>query len=111
MMNSAINQQLEAWVNDHLDLYNYAIEIGDNEWQREIEATLARKDAYAESLRSQAVKRRLWSEFDLINRRMLEMFDAMRMQSPDETQLEKFRNAMDELKRRRMAIVKQIKSV
>jgi predicted nucleic acid-binding Zn-ribbon protein len=110
-MNSSINQQLDAWVNDHLDLYNYAVQIGDTDWQQQIADSLANKDAYAKSLYDQAVQRQLWSEFDLINRRMLELFDAMRTQAPDETQLEKFRQTMQELKRRRLAIVKQIKSV
>ncbi|GFN33642.1 hypothetical protein [Paenibacillus xylaniclasticus] len=109
-MNSTIHQQLETWVNDHLDLYNYAVRIGDQEWQLQILASLANKDDYAAELNNQAVKLQLWMEFEWINREMLALFDVMRTQSPDEKQFTKLRQAMHELKQRRIAIMKQIKS-
>ncbi|TXK75124.1 hypothetical protein [Paenibacillus sp. N3.4] len=30
----------QTWINDHLDLYNYALALGDKEWQQQILQTL-----------------------------------------------------------------------
>ncbi|MWC28737.1 hypothetical protein [Paenibacillus sp. MMS18-CY102] len=110
-MNVIVNQQIETWINDHLDLYNYAIQAGDLEWQQSILKQLSRKDEYIKSLQEKQLKRQLWGQFDQINQKLLGLFDEMRSHSQNETYMKSIQLQMWELKRQRLEIVKQIKSV
>ncbi|MFD0672761.1 hypothetical protein [Cohnella sp. GCM10027633] len=64
----------QRWVDDYLDLLNYAQQIGDIEWQQEILRTLSdterRKEQAALELRAES----LWRQFDAINAKMLELY-------------------------------------
>ncbi|EFM09291.1 conserved hypothetical protein [Paenibacillus curdlanolyticus YK9] len=110
-MNMIVNQQIEAWINDHLDLYNYAIQKGDTAWQQSILLQLSRKDEYVQALQEKQLKRELWGQFDLINQKLLGLFDEMRSHSQNQTYMKSIQLQMWELKRQRLEIVKQIKSV
>lgn len=107
-MDTTIARQFEAWVNDQLDLYNYAAQIGDKEWQKDIVASLSHKDDYIRERQSEQKKRQLWGQFDKINRSMLRLFEELRMNTTNEKQLEAIRSEMWELKKQRLEVVKRI---
>lgn len=110
-MKTNISKQIEVWINDQLDLYNYALQISDTLWQQQILDTLSHKDAYLQELYKEQENQRLWGQFNEINQVMLQLLDEIRTQSLDREQLEAIRIKLTELKKRRLAIVQQINSV
>ena len=99
----------EAWINDYLDLYNFAGQLGDVQWQNEIIANLQsaeaeiKKEAYAKKIDQ------LWQKFDFINQELLTLYQKLR-QSQFETEVERLKNQVWELKLQRILISKEIYS-
>ncbi|GMK38407.1 hypothetical protein PCCS19_14610 [Paenibacillus sp. CCS19] len=110
-MKTNISNQIETWVNDQLDLYNYALQIGDAHWQQHILETLSNKDAYLQELFKEQENQRLWGQFNEINQSMLQLLEEIRTQSLDREQLEAIRTKLSELKKRRLVIVQKINAV
>ncbi|PWV92017.1 hypothetical protein DFQ01_1373 [Paenibacillus cellulosilyticus] len=110
-MKTNITNQIEVWINDQLDLYNYALQIGDTDWQQQILDTLSQKDKYLQELYNEQENQRLWGQFNEINQAMLQLLEEIRTQALDREQLEAIRVKLSELKKRRLTIVHKINSV
>jgi hypothetical protein len=110
-MNTNITNRIEVWINDQLDLYNYALQIGDTDWQQHIIETLSHKDDYLQELYNEQENQRLWGQFNEVNQAMLRLLEEIRTQAMDREQLEAIRSKLSELKKRRLAIVQQINTV
>ncbi|WP_216624754.1 hypothetical protein [Paenibacillus foliorum] len=93
------------WVDDYLDLYNYARKLGDTEWQQQILQTLNNKDELRETLQYN-----LWKMFDTINGKMLELYEQLR-RSKDSNQIETLREQVWELRNQRIVISRRIKAI
>lgn len=78
MLMHSIESFEKRWVDDYLDLLNYAKLIGDTAWQHEIVSMLndseRRKGQAALELRTEA----LWQQFDAVNAKMLELYRQLR---------------------------------
>ncbi|MBO7746499.1 hypothetical protein I8J29_19990 [Paenibacillus sp. MWE-103] len=98
------------WVDDYLDLYNFAGAIGDRAWQAEIVEELRQKDAaYDETVRERT-KEQLWLQFNAINYKMMELFALMRQTGSTEEE-SAIRDLIWQLKLQRMDLAKQIKEL
>ncbi|NOU95866.1 hypothetical protein GC093_21955 [Paenibacillus sp. LMG 31456] len=104
-MFSPKNINLLLWVDDYLDLYNYARKLGDTEWQQQILQTLNNKDELRETLQYN-----LWKMFDTINGKMLELYEQLR-RSKDSNQIETLREQVWELRNQRIVISRRIKAI
>ncbi|MCM3174921.1 hypothetical protein [Paenibacillus sp. MER 99-2] len=72
----------QAWVNDYLDLYNYARRIGDSEWAEHILGKLRdQKDVLLEEERKDIMLRELLASYDRINKQLIEIFSKLRVAS------------------------------
>ncbi|WP_336787023.1 hypothetical protein [Paenibacillus sp. MMO-177] len=96
------------WINDHLDLYNYAKQIGDQEWQKELNRSLAgwKEQSSQQALSMKAAE--LWRKFDVINRRMLDLYRQLR-DSDDASDLKTLREEVWLLKLQRVELSRQFK--
>lgn len=65
-------------IDDYLDLYNYAGQIGDSEWQRQLLETMQQGDLDDSYERSENEALRLWRTFDEINVRLLELYALLK---------------------------------
>ncbi|GAA3408904.1 hypothetical protein ACFFNY_08345 [Paenibacillus hodogayensis] len=110
-MNASLSNTLpQTWVDDYLDLYNYAGRLGDTEWQREILAVLGRKDELIRHDVRELLREELWGKFDRINRKMLHIFEELR-NTKNERQTEALREQAWELKVQRCDISRKIKAI
>ncbi|WP_145052918.1 hypothetical protein [Paenibacillus xylanexedens] len=72
----------QAWVNDYLDLYNYARRIGDSEWAEDILGKLRnQKDTLLEEEQKSIMLRELLASYDRINKQLVEIFSKLRVAS------------------------------
>ncbi|NIK67521.1 hypothetical protein [Paenibacillus sp. BK720] len=96
------------WINDYLDLYNYAEQIGDLEWQQEITRSLAawKEQTNQHGLSMKAAE--LWRKFDVINRKMLDLYRQLR-NSDDSSDLKTLREEVWLLKLQRVELSRQFK--
>lgn len=97
----------EHWVNDHLDLYNYAQSVGDTAWQEEIMSSLKRKDTLIHRELKRAARYTLWRKFDDINLHMLDLYQQLKA-GPDDEQAEDLRKQVLDLRMERLEVVKQL---
>lgn len=92
-------------VNDYLDLYLLAKELGDQSWQNELLEKM-------QGLRKEAISRqnpetsihKLWNKYKKINTQMLDLYDQWRNNKFDQDIYKK----MKELKQQRMEISRKI---
>ncbi|RXZ79152.1 hypothetical protein EBB07_24035 [Paenibacillaceae bacterium] len=68
----------QTWVNDHLDLLNYAKQIGDTAWQNEIIAALKNSETHLQEQAQYKLQFQLWQRFDQLNHRVLELYQQIR---------------------------------
>ncbi|MCM3269902.1 hypothetical protein [Paenibacillus elgii] len=109
MISSAMQAAAVLWVDDYLDLYNYAGRIGDTAWEQEIVGILKQKDAYvSEAVRTRKLEE-LWTTFDSINRKMLELYRELR-ETNDSWAAERLREQVMELKTERLTVSRKIKA-
>lgn len=106
----SVQEWSRKWVDDHLDLYNYAGSLGDTEWQEAIRESLKFRDNYVQQEIRAKLRQDLWKMYDSINLRMLELFEQLR-QSKDSTQIETIREQVWVLKSQRIEISKKILAV
>ncbi|QHW30473.1 hypothetical protein GZH47_06165 [Paenibacillus rhizovicinus] len=103
-------QWSKQWVDDHLDMYNFAAALGDEAWQAEIAASMRQlESAYDDHMRD-LTKEQLWSQFNTINFKMMELFNQMRQSSSSEEE-SAIRDLIWQLKLQRMDLAKQIKEL
>ncbi|MCK9857222.1 hypothetical protein [Paenibacillus sp. ATY16] len=96
------------WINDYLDLFNYAKQIGDLEWQQEITRSLAgwKEQTSQQALSTKAAE--LWRKFDVINRKMIDLYQQLR-NSDDSSDLKTLREEVWLLKLQRVELSRQFK--
>jgi hypothetical protein len=109
MNSSTLKNTTSLWVDDYLDLYNFAGRLGDTEWQQEIVQTLRKKDLYIQAEIQESLQYNLWKMFDSINRKMLEIYEQLR-KSKDNHQIESLREQVWELRNQRVVISRRIKA-
>ncbi|ANE45732.1 hypothetical protein SY83_04810 [Paenibacillus swuensis] len=68
----------QAWVNDYLDLYNFAGSIGDTVWQHSLLEKLNHADSILLEVRVSQVLAALQESYARINQQMLELFQDMK---------------------------------
>ncbi|AHV97587.1 hypothetical protein [Paenibacillus sabinae] len=94
-------------VDDYLDLYNYAKQIGDAQWQAELIQTLQQLKSMTEAeIREQKIKE-MWIRFDDINAVLLELFEKLRNGGSD-NQARAWRERVWELKLERISLAKKL---
>ncbi|PWW05071.1 hypothetical protein DFQ01_10554 [Paenibacillus cellulosilyticus] len=98
------------WMDDYLDLLNYARQIGDNAWQQEIINTMndAKHRMEQESLERR--REELWQQFDAINAKMLELYRQLR-ETENASIAERLSEEVWELKTRRIEIGRQLYAI
>ncbi|MEO3945648.1 hypothetical protein [Gorillibacterium sp. CAU 1737] len=104
------NHYEQAWINDHLDLYNYAGRIGDREWQADLKQRFLTREEHLSTITVEVLRQDLWRIFDQINVKMLELFGELRAE-PDQEREAELRDKVWELKSMRIEIVRKIKSL
>ncbi|MFC4778536.1 hypothetical protein ACFO9Q_17215 [Paenibacillus sp. GCM10023252] len=97
----------EQWMNDYLDLYNYAVQSGDEQWQEDILLKLKSSGSMIEEELRSIRRNALWQSFDLINRRMLELYNQIKS-SEHLNDVHHLQEAVWELKMLRVAISSKI---
>lgn len=100
----------EAWVNDYLDLYNYARSIGDSEWENSILETLRNMDQLLKEERKKQLLRELLTSYDRINRQLMEVFGKLRA-ATGASQTESLQEQWYKLKMMRMDVARKILQV
>lgn len=100
----------EQWTNDYLDLLNYAISIGDVQWQDEIIAKLSHRQYYIEQDTRKAIRFTLWQRFDYINTTLLELFQQIRA-SVNDSERKKLEEKVWALKWQRVKIGRALRAV
>jgi hypothetical protein len=111
MYTPIINKITQAWVDDYLDLYNYAKHIGDVQWQQQISEALQNKEVHIQNqlqVMQEKLKQDLWKMFDSVNRNMLQIYEELR-KSQDAKQVEDLRKQVWELKTQRIDISRKIR--
>lgn len=79
---NAMDSLTQTWVNDYLDLYNYARTIEDSEWAEDILRKLQdQKDALLEEERKAILLRELLTSYDRINKQLVDIFSKLRVAS------------------------------
>lgn len=106
----SINTFEQQWMDDHLDLLNYARQIGDIAWQDEIVRTLSEAKQRMEQAALEIRIEALWLQFDAINRKVLELYRQLR-ETENAYIVEKLTEEVWQLKVRRVEIGKQLKAV
>ncbi len=94
---------------DYLDLLNYAIQIGDEEWQQEILLNLKRLNHSEEWQREWAVTEQLWRQFDRINQQLLSLYDSIR-ETTDDSSKQRLLEQWWQLKLERISVSRQIQA-
>ncbi|MDF2660070.1 MAG: hypothetical protein K0Q94_2861 [Paenibacillus sp.] len=109
-MNATISNPIaQAWINDYLDLYNYAVALGDSEWQLELINKLKQNGVHIERHLRENQREQLWKMFDSINRNMLEIYDELR-DTKNVKKSEILKEQVWELKIRRLDISRKLKA-
>lgn len=98
----------EAWVNDYLDLYNYARSIGDSAWEAEILEALRNRNDLMEYRRT-IMLRELWRTYETINRQLMEVFANLREEA-NRHRTEALRDRWFHLKLMRIDVARKIMS-
>lgn len=98
----------QSWVNDYLDLYNYALTIEDSEWAEEILRKLRdQKDALLEEERKAIMLRELLISYDRINKQLVDIFSKLRVASEGD-QTESLQEQWFKLKLMRIDVSRKI---
>ncbi|MDF2922099.1 MAG: hypothetical protein K0R57_1013 [Paenibacillaceae bacterium] len=99
----------QQWVNDHLDLLNYAREIEDVEWQEELFLALQDQQARIGQEIKQQKKDQLWRRYDAINGLLLELYSELR--NTGITEQQGLMGRLMELKQQRLEISRQLATI
>ncbi|WP_027091887.1 hypothetical protein [Cohnella thermotolerans] len=108
-MTQIYRQVAAQWIDDYLDLYNFAVQIGDEAWQEEIVGRLRSRETHIRELAEHLALQELWRKFDAINRRMLEIYDQLKS-NRDEANVQRLRETVWELKQQRAIIASKIRA-
>ena len=103
-------KQQTTWLDDYLDLYNYAGQLHDTAWQEELLNTIRNgppANLNADQEKPQQRQKELWTEFQALNNKLMELFQLIKTSKSDQ-ELEGIRQAMWALKRRRLEVGRQL---
>ncbi|WP_338469576.1 hypothetical protein R4Z10_12190 [Niallia sp. XMNu-256] len=78
-----VEKQMNAKVNDLLDLYLLAGKLGDHDWQKEIIQKLGEPKQETEEDYLQKI-RNLWAEYKDLNTQILKLYDRLKSSTTDE---------------------------
>ncbi|AJY73909.1 hypothetical protein [Paenibacillus beijingensis] len=106
MTNSAAITQI--WIDDYLDLLNYAVQIGDSAWKEEIVQTLKQMNV-PDYNPVQELKVQLWQQYDAVIHEMLAVYERLRKSTANEDR--QAEEALWNLKQRRLYIARQLKRI
>ncbi|GKU78064.1 hypothetical protein [Paenibacillus sp. L3-i20] len=100
---NAIKQQ-STWLDDYLDLYNYADQINDSVWKEAIVETIRNgpSEEHADVVQGQQ-KEQLWREFNALNDKLIELF-AIKKSSSSLFEIEIVQQLIQTLKQRRLEV-------
>lgn len=94
------------WINDHLDLYNFAGELKDREWQKEILQALEEQEQRILSEWKAKTKDELWRQYDQVNGLLLELYAELR--GTDKKEQQELIERLLHLKQQRLEISRQL---
>lgn len=100
----------EAWINDYLDLYNYARSIGDSEWEAAILESLHNKDIRLQEYKKSLLLHNLWRAYETINQQLMEIFAELRA-AEDRSRTESLQEVWHKLKLKRIDVARKILAV
>lgn len=104
------NLTYTQWVNDLLDLYNYAKELDDCEWQKSIMTQLYESDPVNFDSNSSLSPSALWKQYEDIIQQMVALYDQARS-SRNDVELEKIKERLWDLKQQRIRVAKYIQGI
>lgn len=107
-MNTTISYTI--WVNDQLDLLNYAKQLGDQDWQDNILHRLREVDQASFDLVQVNPQASLWNQYEAIIQEMVALYDQVRS-SRDSLEENQIKERIWELKQQRVQVAKLIKSL
>lgn len=109
MTTYSAEQLSQQWIDDYLDLFNFAASIGDTEWQQEIMATLNNRNIIIQQEVRTLVMQQLWLKYDSINEKMLELFVEMK-KTTSSNEEEVIKELIWNLKLQRIDLARRIKA-
>ncbi|MEC0181017.1 hypothetical protein P4H61_05850 [Paenibacillus peoriae] len=107
MQRAKIHSYLQ--VDDYLDLLNYAKQLHDIKWQQELKEALQHHLQENGKETKDSKINALWRHFDLINDRLMELFDLLR-KSNNAAERNSWSEQIWELKLERIKLEKQIQA-
>lgn len=105
-MQATTTSIVRSRTDDYLDLYNYARQLGDIEWQQQILHTLQDR-SLADKEISYFILQDLWNKFDTVNQKLIRLYEQLK-EITDKSQAEQLREQVWELKLQRVAITRKI---
>lgn len=96
------SKAVSAWFDDHLDLYNYAVQLGDEAWQAALSETL-RQGPPPELAQRSDKQQQLIDEFKMLNMQLIALYEWANIVA-DESEIERIRDKVQELKKRRLEV-------
>ncbi|AZN40419.1 hypothetical protein [Paenibacillus albus] len=109
-MNQNNQQGNQRWIDDYLDMYNYAGKIGDIEWQKQILADIRNMEQILREEAMHAAKEQLWEQFNIVNHQMMELI-ARRKYCENVEEDITIKELIEDLKQQRIELAKQIKKI
>ncbi|MBH5318402.1 hypothetical protein I6N90_11340 [Paenibacillus sp. GSMTC-2017] len=102
-----VNEQT-TWLNDYLDLYNFAGQINDTAWQEELLQIIRSGPSGENSINKHELgKEELWGEFNLLNHKLLQLFAQIKT-SNSLFEIETVQQLIQSLKQRRLEVGRQL---
>jgi hypothetical protein len=99
----------KQWTDDHLDLLNYAREIGDTQWLADLLLILNESELQIARELKQKKKDELWRRYDLINGLLLELYSELR--SSERKEQQELMDRLLALKQQRLEISRQLATI
>ncbi|MFX3633686.1 MAG: hypothetical protein ACE3L7_25375 [Candidatus Pristimantibacillus sp.] len=100
---------MQIWIDDYLDLLNYAQKLGDLDWQIEIIAQLYQSKKLTEPLILAHKTEELQRRFDLINEKILNIYSLLKATN-DEYEIHSLTDEVFQLNLQRIELFIQLKS-
>lgn len=105
-----IKNYTRSWVDDYLDLYNFAKSIGDSAWQEDILNKLQDREFLIQEDLQYIHQQDLWTMFDRVNETMMELFHQLR-EATNRNQANMLLEKVWELKLKRVEIARKIRTL
>ncbi|RBW71366.1 hypothetical protein [Bacillus taeanensis] len=103
-------QLKEQWVNDYLDLYRFAKEIGDQDWQQELSTKLSNSETFVTKETHEIIQADLQQSFDEIDNEIAALYYQLNaLHSQHEK--EKLREQVWHLKIKRASLMQQLRAM